>query len=190
MKHGKLRSLPDTCPWWHAYTFDNVLRRLFYNTRKLFGPYVQPGMTVLDVGCGMGFNAIGLARLVGESGCVIAVDVRPQMLRVLQRRARKAGVAGRIDTQICKPDSIGVDQVVGFINAFWMVHEVPDTRRFFEQTRACLAPGGNVFVAEPRMHVSRNAFESMLETARQVGFKPIDHPRVCISRAVVLSRLQ
>ena len=188
MKHNKLRSLPDTCPWWHAYTFDNVLRRLFYNTDRLFGPYVQPGMTVLDVGCGMGFNAIGLARLVGESGCVIAVDVRPQVLRVLERRARKAGVAGCIRTQLCERDSIGFDQVVGFINAFWMVHEVPDTRSFFEQTRACLAPGGNMFVAEPWMHVPRKAFESMLETARQVGLEPMAHPRVCISRAVVLSR--
>jgi len=188
MKHNKLRSLPDTCPWWHAYTFDNVVRRLFYNTDKLFGPYVQPGMTVLDVGCGMGFNAIGLARLVGESGCVIAVDVHPQMLRVLERRARKAGVAGRIRTQLCEPDSIGVDHVVGFINAFWMVHEVPDTRSFLEQTRACLAPGGKMFVAEPRMHVPRKAFESTLETARQVGLAPMAHPRVCFSRAVVLSR--
>ena len=189
MTHSKLRSLPDTCPWWHAYTFDNVLRRLFYNTRKLVGPYVQPGMTVLDIGCGRGFNAIGLARLVGDSGSVIAVDVSPQMLRVLQRRARKTGVARRIRTQLCEPDSIGVDQVVGFINAFWMVHEVPDTRSFLGQTPACLAPGGKMFVAEPRVHVPRQAFESMLEAARRVGFTPIAHPCVCFSRAVVLSRL-
>lgn len=188
MTHSKLRSLPDTCPWWHAYLFDNMLRRLFYNTDRLFGPYVQPGMTVLDVGCGMGFNAIGLARLVGESGCVLAVDVRPQVLGVLQRRARKAGVAGRILTQLCEPDSIGIDQVVGFINAFWMVHEVPDTRRFLEQTRACLSRGGKLFVAEPRMHVPRKKFESMLATAGQVGLEPIDHPSVRFSRAVALSR--
>ena len=41
------------------------------------------GMTVLDVGCGMGFFSIGLAKLVGDKGCVIAADVQPKMLSVL-----------------------------------------------------------------------------------------------------------
>jgi cyclopropane fatty-acyl-phospholipid synthase-like methyltransferase len=38
----------------------------------MLGPYVKPGMTVLDVGCGMGFFSIGMARMVGDEGRVIA----------------------------------------------------------------------------------------------------------------------
>ena len=90
------------CPWRHAYWFDNALRRFVYRIDGMFGPYVKPGMTVMDVGCGMGFNAIGLAKIVGEQGRVIAVDLQPEMLEVLRRRAERAGVAHRIRTHQCQ----------------------------------------------------------------------------------------
>ena len=56
------------CPWWLAYTFDNPLRRLIHKPEKIFDGLVQPGMTVMDVGCGMGYVTLGLAEIVGE-GC-------------------------------------------------------------------------------------------------------------------------
>ena len=43
------------CPWWFAYTFDNPFRRFFHNPEKMLDSYVSKGMTVLDVGGGMGF---------------------------------------------------------------------------------------------------------------------------------------
>jgi ubiquinone/menaquinone biosynthesis C-methylase UbiE len=49
-------------------------------------------MTVLAPGPGMGFFTIPLARLVGPSGRVIAVDLQPKMIESLKRRASKAGV--------------------------------------------------------------------------------------------------
>ena len=42
-------------------------------------------------------NLIAMAGLVGEGGCVIAVDVQQKMLDVLRDRAERAGVAGRLD---------------------------------------------------------------------------------------------
>jgi len=63
------------CPWWLAYTFDNPFRHFFHNPEKMLGSYVAKGMTVLDVGCGMGFFSIGLAKIVGDKGCVIAAEV-------------------------------------------------------------------------------------------------------------------
>ncbi len=49
-----------------AYPFDNPFRHFFHNPEKMIGSYVSKGMTVLDVGCGMGFFSIGLAKLVGD----------------------------------------------------------------------------------------------------------------------------
>lgn len=176
------------CPWRHAYTFDNVFRKLIYSPRRMFGPYVEEGMSVMDVGCGMGFNSIALAGMVGEGGLVIAVDLQQEMLDVLGRRAARAGVADRIRTVCCQADSLGVDEEVGFICAFWMVHEVPDAAEFFREARSCLAPAARFFVAEPKFHVSADAFEEMLATADAAGLTLTDRPRVTTSRAAVFKR--
>ena len=78
---------PHVCPWWGGYFIDNPLRRWVHNPHAILSPYVTTGMTVLDFGCGMGLFAIALAKLVGETGKVIAVDLQQQMLDVLVKRA-------------------------------------------------------------------------------------------------------
>ncbi len=134
------------------------LRRLLHNPEKIVGPYVQPGMTVMDVGCGMGMFSIAMAKMVGEQGRVIAVDLQQKMLDVLRRRAERAGVADRIQLHKCEQDRLGVDAQVDFALAFMMVHEVPDQRRLLGEIHGCLKPGGKLLVAEPRLHVSGTAF--------------------------------
>ena len=176
------------CHWRHAYLFDNVFRRLLYDPRKLFAPYVSPDMTVMDVGCGMGYNAIGMARIVGDGGSVIAVDLQQEMLDVLMKRASRAGVSDRIRTHRCEPDSIGVDDAVDFIVVFWVVHEVPDAAALFGQMVSCLRPDAKLFVAEPRFHVSADDFGRMIGIAEQAGLKVHDRPRVRWSRAAVFAR--
>ena len=49
---------------------------------------VQPGQAVCDMGCGNGFYTLPLAKLVGDKGKVIAVDIQREMLGLLQDRAR------------------------------------------------------------------------------------------------------
>ena len=62
----------NVCTWWKAYTFDNPIRKLLHQPHNVLGDYVKADMTVMDVGCGMGHFSIGMAKLVGESGKVIA----------------------------------------------------------------------------------------------------------------------
>jgi len=53
---------------------------------------VPRGATVADVGAGAGYHSIRLARRVGPNGTVLATDIQPEMLRMLQTNAREAGV--------------------------------------------------------------------------------------------------
>ena len=53
---------------------------------------IAPGATVADVGAGVGYTSLKLARRVGTSGTVYATDVQPEMLRMLAANAREAGV--------------------------------------------------------------------------------------------------
>lgn len=176
------------CPWWHVYTFDNALRRLFYNPAAIFGPYVNPGDAVMDLGCGAGFNSIGLARIVGKKGRVFSVDLQQEMLNILHRRIKKTALADRIHTHRCQANSLGIEEMFDFINAFWMVHEVPDIREFLRQVHSTLRPKGKFLVAEPRFHVSARDFQKMILTAQEVGFTICNQPHIAFSRVVVFSK--
>jgi ubiquinone/menaquinone biosynthesis C-methylase UbiE len=176
------------CPWQHVRTFDNLLRPLIHNPRKLFGPYVRRGMTVLDVGCGRGFASLGLARQVGDNGLVISADLQPQMLEMVKERAAKAGLSSRIRVHRCEASRVGVQEKLDFAVAFWMVHEVPDERAFLSEIFGLLKPGGRLFVAEPKIHTSRPDFEQLVQKSQNVGFVVSDRPHVFLSRAVLLSK--
>ena len=71
---------------------------------KLVGPYVEPGMTVLDPGCGFGYFSLPLARMVGPTGRVLSVDVEPRAVDRLRRRAHKAGLGDRIEAYIVQKE--------------------------------------------------------------------------------------
>ena len=174
------------CPWWLAYTFDNPFRHFFHNPEKMLGSYVAKGMTVLDVGCGMGFFSIGLAKIVGDKGCVIAADVQPKMLRALEKRSEKVGVSNIIHLHRSEPNKLGVGTPVDFILAFWMVHEVPDPKIFFHQIRSCLKSNGRILIAEPKFHVSLKRFQEILVSAQESGLNLCETPCLRFSRSVVL----
>jgi ubiquinone/menaquinone biosynthesis C-methylase UbiE len=175
------------CPWWLCFTFDNLIRKLFHNPENILAPYVHGGDTVLDVGPGMGYFSIPLARMVGDRGKVIAADVQAPMLAALQKRAKKAGLEGRIVPHLCEADSIGIREPIDFALAFWMVHEVPDQIKFFHEVRFLLKPGARLLIAEPTIHVTRRMFEETLKRAGDAGFTVMENPKIFMSRTALLS---
>ena len=152
----------------------------------MLGSYVSKGMTVLDVGCGMGFFAIGLAKLVGDKGCVIAADVQPKMLEAMHKRSEKNGLSSIIRPHQCKPNNLGVETTVDFILAFWMLHEVPNPKLFFRQIRACLKSNGMILIVEPKLHVSLKHFQETVDLAREWGLNFYETPTIKFSRSVIL----
>lgn len=182
--------MAHVCPWWFVRTFDNPIRRRFHDPEALFGSSVRPGMRVLDVGCGAGFNTEGLARLVGAEGRVVAVDLQPRMLAMTERRLRENGLAERVDLVEARADDLGLQSEApfGFALAFWMVHEVEDLDRFFGQLHDKLEPGAELLISEPKLHVSGKAFERSVQAALHAGFREKGRPTISLSRTVVLER--
>jgi ubiquinone/menaquinone biosynthesis C-methylase UbiE len=178
----------ELCPWWICFTFDNFLRRMVMNPLKIMSPYIKEGMTVMDVGPGMGYFTISIAKLVGPSGKVIAADLQQHMLEGIQRRAVKAGVQDRIILHQTKVDEIGVRTQVDFCLAFWMVHEVGDRRGFINQIATTLKPGGLFLVAEPKLHVSKANFSETVELVKEAGLEVIEQPKLFLSNAGVFKK--
>jgi ubiquinone/menaquinone biosynthesis C-methylase UbiE len=176
------------CPWWLAYSFDNPIRRLIHKPEKMFGGLVKPGSRVLDIGCGMGYFTIAFARLIGNDGLVCGVDLQEEMLAAVRRRAEHANLLSRVRLQKCAVDAINVDDTFDFILAFWMIHEVPDQKRFLADVHAHLRPAGRFLIVEPKVHVNLTSFDETVQTAREVALTEIARPTVALSRAVLFSR--
>ncbi len=180
------------CPWWLGYWLVSPLRRLLEDPDRILDPYLTPGMTVLDVGCGMGFFSLPMARLLGPSGRVHCVDLQARMLSGLERRARKAGLSERIVLHRCGDRSLeleGLKGRVGFELAHSVVHEVPSPSHLMAELADLLTAAGRLLLAEPRLHVSEPDFESELALAAEAGLGVTERPRLRGSRAAVLRRV-
>jgi demethylmenaquinone methyltransferase/2-methoxy-6-polyprenyl-1,4-benzoquinol methylase len=69
----------------------NKIRKLIFNPVKtLNGADVQPGQTVLEAGCGSGFFTIPAAKIIGEQGSLIALDVSPVLIEQVSKKVQNA----------------------------------------------------------------------------------------------------
>ena len=130
---------------------------------------------MLECGPGIGFFILELARLLGISIRVIAVDVQPKMIDRLKRRAAKAGLLDRVTTRLASSESMGIKDLQGsvdFILAFSVVHELPDASRFFGEAAVALRPGATLLLAEPSGHVKAAEFDFELKAAAE----RVQHP--------------
>lgn len=180
----------SVCPWWLGYFHLSALRRWKQDPQRVLEPWVRPGMTVVDVGCAMGYFTLPLARLVGPDGRVVAVDLQARMLRTLERRARRARLSDRIEMRGCTADSLGLADLAGrvdFALVFAVAHEVPDVDTLMVELAALLAAKGRVLVVEPSGHVSAEEFAASIAAARSAGLTVEAQPTIARSRAVLLT---
>lgn len=162
---------------------DNPIRRLVHDPENILGEYIERGQTVLDIGCGSGTFTIAMAKMVGENGKIIAVDVQDEMLQMVRKKAEKEGLKSRITTHKSEPSGISISDQVDFVLAFYMIHEVPDVQAFLKEIASLLKPNGKLLIVEPMIHVSASSFMKTLEAARLAGFKPISEPKIRFSRS-------
>ncbi|MBM4161405.1 MAG: class I SAM-dependent methyltransferase [Ignavibacteria bacterium] len=179
------------CPWWLGYFLASPLRRLLENPEQIVGPYVREGMTVLDVGPGMGYFSLPMARMVGEDGRVICVDIQGKMLESLRKRARRAGLLGRIETRLASESSLDLDDVSGTIDftlAFAVVHETPDQTLLFGEIQSAMKSSALMLLCEPTGHVTRQDFDETLAFAHGAGFETVQVLKMKRNRSVLLRK--
>jgi SAM-dependent methyltransferase len=179
------------CPWWLGYVLASPVRRLLQNPATIVEPYIRQGMTVLEPGSGMGFFTLELARRVGPTGHVVAVDVQPRMIAGLKRRLARARLLERVDARVATADSLGLADLRGkvdFALAMAVVHETPSPGWFFGQIAEALEPGGIVLLAEPSGHVKEADFKAEIDAAAGAGLVVTEHPSVPRSQTALLKK--
>ena len=171
--------------WYHMIFYPDWIRRIHQKPKKFLAPLVKSGMTVADIGCGMGFYTRFLAQMVGDQGRVWAVDLQEQMLRFAKKKAQKAGVLARVNFVRCTQDDIKLTEPVDFALTMWVVHEIPDCLRFFQQLRNVLKPQGQYLMAEPKFHVKKELYQILCRQAQAAGLEKIAEPTVPSSFAAL-----
>jgi ubiquinone/menaquinone biosynthesis C-methylase UbiE len=117
--------------------------------------HVEPGNTVCDMGCGNGFYTLPLAKLVGDDGQVIAVDIQREMLGLLKDRAAAEKldnielVLGTVVDPQLKPNSVDLVLMVD------VYHEFSHPEQMLQAIRTSLKPTGRVALVEFRMEDPR-----------------------------------
>jgi ubiquinone/menaquinone biosynthesis C-methylase UbiE len=189
---GGVMAEHHVCPVWVGYVLASPIRKLIWeNPDKILKPYINEAMTVADIGCAMGFFSLPLARMVGPNGKVICVDIQEKMIRKLEKRAAKAGLAGRIETIVCNDGSLCLGDYKGkldFALASAVVHEVGDSVRFFSEVCEAMKPAGKLLMAEPSGRVLETDFERSVSVAKHNGFEVTDRPQMKRARAVLLQK--
>lgn len=174
------------CPVEMAGSLDNKIRRWFQNPQKILKPYIQEGMRVLEVGCGPGFFTLDIAKMVGASGRVIAVDLQEGMLQKVQKKISGTELEKRIELHHCTENGFGIKQEVDFVLLFYVVHEIPNKENLFKELSDVLKPGGDILVVEPPMHVTTSEFNKMLEWADRFGLAAKTGPKMLLHKTVIL----
>jgi ubiquinone/menaquinone biosynthesis C-methylase UbiE len=110
---------------------------------------IRTGHFVVDFGCGPGHSAIELARRVGPTGHVLALDINAEFIKRTQKRAEVAGFADRITAQLLTTERLPLaDDAVDRVTARNTIIYVRDPASTFEEFRRTLKPGGIAHVIE------------------------------------------
>jgi ubiquinone/menaquinone biosynthesis C-methylase UbiE len=112
----------------------------------LFGTGVKPGQVVADIGCGTGFFTIPLAKYVGETGKVFALDTSPTMIKELRKRTKHLKQVKPIHSHENRFPLAA--ESIDFVLLVNMVHELENWKLFFKEVRRVLKRGGRVCVVD------------------------------------------
>ena len=113
---------------------------------------IQPGMVVADVGAGVGYNSMRLARLVGPYGRVLSTEIQPEMLQQLMMNAYTSGVSHNIVPVLTSPyDANLPPNSCDLILMVDVYHECINPPAILQGVRQALKPHGRLVLVEYRL---------------------------------------
>ena len=153
--------------------------------------HLAPGSHGLDVGCGVGLQALLLADEVGPEGRVTGIDISPDLLAYGEKLAEQAGLSGRITLREADARRLpfGADSFDWAWSADCIGYPLGDLTPFLEELMRVVRPGGKIVILawssqqllpgypllEARLNATCSAFRPYLEGT---------DPRLHFSRAL------
>jgi ubiquinone/menaquinone biosynthesis C-methylase UbiE len=112
---------------------------------------IPKGAVVADVGAGVGYTSVRMARRVGPTGTVYATDLQPEMIRMLKANAHEAELDSIIKPILCTPtDPRLPENALDLILMVDVYHECSAPVATLQGLRKALKPGGRLVLVEFR----------------------------------------
>jgi predicted methyltransferase len=142
---------PDGISW-----LERPEREAEESSQKLLAALqIAPGQTVVDLGAGSGYYSFKMAQLVGASGKVLAADVQPAMLAVIDERAAKDGIENVTTIRSDVDDPHLPTASVDLLLMVDVYHELEFPFEVMQHVRKALKPNGRVALVEFRQEDPR-----------------------------------
>jgi ubiquinone/menaquinone biosynthesis C-methylase UbiE len=117
-----------------------------YGGRTVERLAVQPGATVLDVGCGTGASAIPAAVQIGPKGKVIAVDLADRLLEIARHKAAAQGL-NNIEFRLGDMENLGYpDEFFDAVICVFAIFFVPDVAKQIRELWRMVRPNGQLAI--------------------------------------------
>jgi len=183
LKRFKGRQIAPTMTFHGAPWLTRPERPQEENTARLLEALkVQPGQTVCDMGCGNGYYTLDLAKLVGPTGRVLAVDIQPEMLHLLSERAKQANLT---NVELIENTPIDPKLPDGSLDLILLVdvyHEFSYPVHMLREMREALKPDGRIALVEfraedptvPIKPLHKMTKRQILKEYQPAGFKLVE----------------
>lgn len=111
---------------------------------------LKPGMTVCDMGSGNGYHTLPMAEAVGKEGKVFAVEVQPEMIEMLKKRAEAKGITNIVSVIGEAYDPMLPEGSCDMILLVDVYHEFSHPEPMLSGMRKALKPDGVIVMVEFR----------------------------------------
>ena len=127
---------------------ESRLRYRFSGPMKILrGTDIQPGQTVLEVGCGTGFHTVSAAQLIGDQGYLVAIDVLSDYIEQVSEKVQAAELK---NVHVVKRDALNTGLDAESIDTVLLFSAIPSPtlplNRFLPEMHRVLKPEGTLAV--------------------------------------------
>ncbi len=178
--HDHQHSFKGADRW--AHVFDDPSRDEWQKPHQVIEALkLAPDAVVADIGAGTGYFTARLSHMLPKAR-IYAVDIEPDMVRHLAARAKREKLAN-VSALQATPDQAPLPEQIDLALFVDVYHHIDNRRRYFEDLRRALKPGGRVAIIDftmdselgppPRARISRAEVTRELAAA---GYALADEP--------------
>jgi ubiquinone/menaquinone biosynthesis C-methylase UbiE len=158
------------------WMLDNLPRQVVHPLRSTVDSFrVGRGHTVLELGPGIGYFSVEVARRLGPEGRLVCVDIQSEMIGALRRRLLREGVTNALPMV---GDALGLPLADSSIDCAFLVTvlgEFPDRSKALAELRRVLKPGGILSITETLPDPDYQFPDVVRDLCRASGFRLVEH---------------